>query len=246
MQNAASSPVEESLQSAADRVTHAARLAMPLAWQSRLERLETPILRSVLADAVHLLMPLMVARPDRAAQALAASGAALADPQQQQKLCAAIGLTHVRDAMHNIEPTPLASFQRFAAAIGTPPSLGGLTQAEELVRLASNRLSSLCTSARPGVALAALAVFEQVLDWTWRHLGNLIQHRAGLVPPVAAACFAPERRDAAMADHCRALLMSLPPEAMLSRNIAFGCQQSHLVGRDLAALLDGRAARLDS
>jgi hypothetical protein len=218
----------------------AAEAAFPAAYLADLERLSGPHLRICLADLSHLLMPLLSQRAERAQAAVAVLVQNQVSAASTQAALHAVGATTVVHLQTGSLPTATEDYRKFAAAIGAPPNLPGLTAAESLMFQGARQLSNLAASSRLGVGLAALAVSERVWQWMTHLLGNMVARRDGVVSVQARAYFSPERRDANLADDLAAMAGELPEAPLIERSIGFGAEQAAAVLGPMFAVLHSR------
>jgi hypothetical protein len=220
----------------------AAERAYPADYLAELERLTVPQLRLALADLAHMMEPVLLARADRIALVVEAmvhlqAGASGGDALN------AVGATTVVDLGTGARATAADDFRKFAAAIGAPPRLPGLTAAEQLMHQGAKQLHNLAGSARLGVGLAAVAVSERVWQWMCAHIGNLLSRRDAVVATAALGCFAQDRRDAQLADHLDAMVQPLNSDSA-ARGLGFGADQAVAVLVPLFSLLHRRQLAL--
>jgi hypothetical protein len=204
----------------------AAEAAYPAAYLAALEPLAGPQLRVCLADMAHLLTPLLSQRAERTQMAVDMMVHHHVSAARTQATLHAVGASTVVDMQTGALPTANEDYRKFAAAIGAPPSLPGLTAAEALMFQGARQLTNLASSSRLGVGLAALSVSERVWQWMSHFLGDMIARRDAVVAVQARACFSPERRDAALADDLAAMTSELPATTLVERSIGFGAEQA--------------------
>ncbi len=222
----------------------AARAAFPADYLAKLEALPVPLLRACLADMAHLMLPVLTQRADRLGQAVAVvvqnqlslDGTALA--------LHAIGATTVVDMQTGTLPTAAEDFRKFAAAIGAPPRLPGLTHAESQMHNGAKQLDNLARSARLGVGLAALCVSERVWQWMCAHIGDLISRRQNVIAATAINCVSADRRDAECASALEAMICELDSSALIHRSLRFGADQAVAVLVPLYGVLAARQQQL--
>jgi hypothetical protein len=217
----------------------------PRAWIAALQSLDATGLRLALADFAHLLLPLLLRRPVFAQAVLENMISVQGDSSRTQALCDALGLTERSDSLQNLLPLPTTQFRTFASAIGAPPRLAGLTQAEMLVDQVGDQFGNLARSSRPGVGLAALAAAEQHWCVAFDAVWQLASRKPAAVATSALACFAPDRRDADAAALAMAMLSALPTGPAIGRAVTFGTTQADIVLRGLFDALASRASQLN-
>jgi predicted cobalt transporter CbtA len=222
----------------------AARTAYPAEYLAGLERLPVPLLRACLADLAHLTQPIILERADRLQKIVSILVQNQLSGIGTQAALHAVGATTVVDMQTGALPTAAEDFRKFAAAIGAPPRLPGLTAAETLMHHGAKQLSNLALSARLGVGLAALAVTERIWQWMSLYIGDLLPRRHGVMATTAANCFAVDRRDAKLADDLEAMVGGLDTTPMIDRSINFGTEQAVAVMTPVFALLALRQQQL--
>jgi predicted cobalt transporter CbtA len=222
----------------------AARAAYPADYLAGLERLPVPLLRACLADLAHLKQPILLERADRLQMVVTILVQNQASGIGTQAALHAVGATTVVDMQTGSLPTAAEDFRKFAAAIGAPPRLPGLTAAESLMQHGAKQLGNLAISARLGVGLASLAVTERVWQWMSAYIGDLLSRRHGVMAATALNSFATDRRDARLADDLEAMVGGLDVSPMGDRSINFGANQAVAVMTPLFALLILRQQQL--
>ncbi len=233
--------------STADRPTLlqvAARAVYPEDYLAELERLPVPLLRACLADLAHLMLPVLRDRADRLQMTVTKLVENQISLQGTQTVLYAIGATTVVDMQTGSLPSASEDFRKFAAAIGAPPRLPGLTAAETQIYQGARQLANLAYSSRLGVGLASLAVTERVWQWMCTLIGDLLRHREAVVSMAAQSCFMPQRRDAKVADELQDMVIALPATTVVDRGIGFGADQAVQVLTPLFGLLRARQLQL--
>jgi hypothetical protein len=221
-----------------------ARLAYPADYLAKLETLPVPLLRACLADLAHLMQPVLTQRAERLQMAVTLLVQNQLSVPGTQEALHAIGAITVVDMQTGSLATASEDFRKFAAAIGSPPRLTGLTQAESHMHIGAKQLSNLTLSTRLGVGLAALGVSERVWQWMCAHISDLLAHRRGVVAITALDCFAPARRDAKCADALETMIGGLEPSAPVERSLRFGVDQAVAVLVPLHEVLGQRQQQL--
>jgi hypothetical protein len=234
-------------QSAPDRpklLQSAARAAFPAAYLGKMEALPAPLLRACLADMAHLMQPVLTQRAERLQMAVTILVQNQLSVPGTRDALHAVGATSVVDMQTGSLATATEDFRKFAAAIGAPPRLPGLTQAESQIYGGAKQLSNLAMSTRLGVGLAALCVSERVWQWMCAHIADLLSRRHGVVANTALNCFAADRRDLKCADAIEAMIGGLVPSALVERGLLFGADQAVAVLVPLHELLGQRQHQL--
>jgi hypothetical protein len=222
----------------------AAREAFPAEYLAKLEAMPVPLLRACLADMAHLMLPILSQRADRVELAAAVV------VQNQLSLAGTaaalytIGATTVVDMQTGARPTAAEDFRKFAAAIGAPPRLPGLTNAESQMHNGARQLSNLARSTRLGVGLAALCVSERVWQWMCAHIGDLLIRRQNVLIAAAMTSVSADRRDAKCADTLEAMIKELDSSDMINRSLRFGADQAVAVLVPLFNVLATRQRQL--
>jgi hypothetical protein len=235
------------IKSASDRpklLQSAARAAFPAAYLGKLEALPVPLLRACLADMAHLMQPVLTQRAERLQMAVTILVQNQMTVPGTQEALHAIGATSVVDMQTGSLATATEDFRKFAAAIGAPPRLPGLTQAESHMHNGAKQLSNLALSARLGVGLAALGVSERVWQWMCTHIGDLLARRHGVALNTSLNCFAVDRRDLKCADTLETMVGGLATTALVERSLHFGADQAVAVLVPLHELLSHRQQQL--
>jgi hypothetical protein len=222
----------------------AARSAFPADYLTALERLPAPMLRACLADMAHLLLPVVLERAERLQMTVNLLVQNQITAIGTQAALHAVGATTVVDMQMGALPTAAEDFRKFAAAIGAPPRLPGLTATESQILHCAKQLSNLTVSARIGVGLASVALTERVWQWLCTYVGDLLVQRDTVVAAVARGCFAPQRRDAQLADALETMLASLTESPAIDRSIHFGMDQTASVLGTLFSQLQDRQRQL--
>jgi hypothetical protein len=222
----------------------AARAAYPAAYLAKLEALPVPLLRACLADLAHLMQPLLTQRAERLQMTVTILVQNQLSVPGTQEALHAIGAISVVDMQTGSLATASEDFRKFAAAIGPPPRLPGLTQAESQMHNGAKQLSNLALSARLGVGLAALGVSERVWQWMCTHISDLLSRRHGVVAATAINCFAAERRDATCADALETMISGIGSGPLVERSLRFGTDQAVAVLVPLHEVLGQRQQKL--
>jgi hypothetical protein len=234
-------------QTALDRpmlLQSAARAAYPAAYLAKLEALPVPLLRACLADLAHLMQPVLTRRAESLQMAVTILVQNHLSVPGTQEALHAIGATSVVDMQTGVLTTASEDFRKFAAAIGAPPRLPGLTQAESQMHNGAKQLSNLALSARLGVGLAALGVSERVWQWMCAHIGDLLSRRHGVIASTALNCFAADRRDSKCADALETMISGIGAGPLVERSLCFGADQAVAVLVPLHEVLGQRQQRL--
>ncbi len=222
----------------------AARAAFPAEYLAKLEALPVPLLRACLADMAHLMLPILSQRAARLELAVTVMVQNQLSLDGTKAALHAIGATTVVDMQTGPLPTAAEDFRKFAAAIGAPPRLQGLTSAESQMHTGARQLSNLARSARLGVGLAALCVSERVWQWMCVHINDLLARRHNVIAATAMNSVAADRRDALCADALEAMISELDSSELINRGLCFGADQAVAVLVPLFGVLAARQQQL--
>ena len=224
-------------------INETAEHAVPMGYISIVRTAKIEQRRQIIADFTHLCDPYVASVPDMFEKALTGLMTQGVDGHDVDSLMRAAGVTVKNDSNGNAYESALGQFRRFGAAIGRPPGLPKLMEAEIIIKKSCDRMLHLASSNRFGVAVGALTLSDYLWSSLLDHLGIILRDEP-MVRPVDIGFFAVERIwtnngrqffDLATAAACS-------PE--IERSIRFGVAQATVIQKDMFDLLENRARLL--
>ncbi len=223
-----------------DSICENAEQAVPTNYIALLRSADKNHRQTMYADFAHLCDPYITSVPDMFEKALAGLIAHGVQGDDISALLVATGLTAKSDAGGYALESALGQFRRFGTAIGRPPGLPRLMEAEMLIKKSKNRMLNLTSSGRFGVAVGALMLADYIWSALIDHLGIILRDEP-IVRPVDIAFFAVER---VWTDNGRRLFdlaykQTVQPN--IERSIQFGAEQAMVAQMEIFDLLESRA-----
>ncbi len=228
-----------------DSICESAEQAVPMNYIAMIRDADKNQRQSMFADFTHLCDPYITSVPDMFEKALAGLIAHGIQGNDISELLVATGLTAKSDAGGYALESALGQFRRFGTAIGRPPGLPRLMEAEMILKKSKNRMLNLTSSGRLGVAVGALVLADYVWASLIDHLGIILRDEP-ILRPVDIVFFAVER---VWTDNGRRLFNLACQQTALpniERSIQFGAEQASVAQKELFDLLESRAQMIGS